>query len=483
MSFLINKKIPKRLLPKNSRLKKRISKKTLNSETEQEEFLSGFSEDVNSIENDDSASSVEDNSEIIQINLKLNKKEALKSIFLFYLKHNCSWIQLENLCKLQNSLLGKKIFPETKYLLKTIFNQNLAIEFHIFCKICELYIGKYSSNKSLNCCPSCGYVVDLLRKDNDDFFVYFPLEPLLCKILEKHSDSLKPRVVSESDNISDICDGILYQRLVKSSEENFVSLTINTDGVNVHNSNTKSLWPIMSIVNELPISLRYKEDNMLIHALWFGAGAPPMRIYMKPFVDDIKNVDKTKIELSQSIKIVVVVLMASLDTLAKCKVQGLKQFNGYYGCGYCLHPGEIVNRQVRYTNKENILLRTEIDSLKHLECLERNKTKEAFGFKMCSPLLELDHFNIITSFPIDYLHNCLLGVTRMMLCMWMNSNHHNMEFYIGTKLWMLNHRLLAIKPPSTITRKPRSIKDRCSWKASEWRSWLLYYRYFISCLI
>ncbi|XP_077507225.1 uncharacterized protein LOC144116351 isoform X2 [Amblyomma americanum] len=35
--------------------------------------------------------------------------------------------------------------------------------------------------------------------------------------------------------------------------------------------------------------------------------------------------------------------------------------------------------------------------------------------------------------------------------------------------------LLAIKPPHSFTRLPRSLKDKCHWKASEWRYWLLFY--------
>lgn len=44
----------------------------------------------------------------------------------------------------------------------------------------------------------------------------------------------------------------------------------------------------------------------------------------------------------------------------------------------------------------------------------------------------------------------------------------------------IDSRLLSIQPPTGITRSPRSIKHCCKWKASEWRSWLLFY--CIPCL-
>lgn len=39
----------------------------------------------------------------------------------------------------------------------------------------------------------------------------------------------------------------------------------------------------------------------------------------------------------------------------------------------------------------------------------------------------------------------------------------------------VDKRLLAIKPPHSFTRLPRSLGTRGNWKASEWRHWLLFY--------
>ena len=40
---------------------------------------------------------------------------------------------------------------------------------------------------------------------------------------------------------------------------------------------------------------------------------------------------------------------------------------------------------------------------------------------------------------------------------------------------IMNERLLSIQPPKTITRTPRPLHERKLWKASEWRSWLIFY--------
>jgi len=46
---------------------------------------------------------------------------------------------------------------------------------------------------------------------------------------------------------------------------------------------------------------------------------------------------------------------------------------------------------------------------------------------------------------------------------------------LGSKVNDIDQGLKAINPPLEVTRAPRSLKDRKFWKASEWRSFLLFY--------
>lgn len=69
-----------------------------------------------------------------------------------------------------------------------------------------------------------------------------------------------------------------------------------------------------------------------------------------------------------------------------------------------------------------------------------------------------------------------------MVSWWMDNKNKDRSFYIGndTKIKEIDTLLLSIKPPSEITRTPRSLFDRKLWKASEWKNFLLYYSF--SCL-
>ncbi|XP_072143048.1 uncharacterized protein [Dermacentor andersoni] len=99
------------------------------------------------------------------------------------------------------------------------------------------------------------------------------------------------------------------------------------------------------------------------------------------------------------------------------------------------------------------------------------------GIKGPSPLMNLNLFNPVLSQAIDYMHCVLLGVTRQLTEFWLDSANSQEPFYIGTPstIAKLDKRLLSICPPHCFTRLPRSLADRCFWKASEWKNWLLYY--------
>lgn len=89
----------------------------------------------------------------------------------------------------------------------------------------------------------------------------------------------------------------------------------------------------------------------------------------------------------------------------------------------------------------------------------------------------LPEFDIIESFPIDYMHNVLLGVVKLLLGLWIESKNHRHEYYIGLpqKILTINKNIQNIRPSRSFSRKPRPINEYVHWKANELRNWLLYY--------
>ena len=73
------------------------------------------------------------------------------------------------------------------------------------------------------------------------------------------------------------------------------------------------------------------------------------------------------------------------------------------------------------------------------------------------------------------MHSVLLGVTKKMLLLWFSNDFKGNAYNFVTRAPEISKRLLEIRPPYNITRMPRSLADIKYWKASEYRSWLLFY--------
>ena len=78
----------------------------------------------------------------------------------------------------------------------------------------------------------------------------------------QQTHSCKPPTTTPNDLYCDITSGNLYKELTNTikplvAECNFVTLSLNTDGIPVFRSSGQSFWPIYLSINELPYKLRY----------------------------------------------------------------------------------------------------------------------------------------------------------------------------------------------------------------------------------
>lgn len=216
----------------------------------------------------------------------------------------------------------------------------------------------------------------------------------------------------------------------------------------------------------------------MLAGLWFGPTEPQMHVFLKPFVDQAKVLATKGVSWRKDGNVFiskVVGVCCCVDSKARPTMQNSTQFNGYVGCGFCLYPGTLVNRQVKYTVTDSDYPDRDAESM--LNDMEEALIlqKSVRGIKGPSPLINMPCFDIVWGFVPDYMHAVLLGVARQHAALLLESADE--PYYIGdpSTLRVLNERLQNIKPPHLITRLPRAISDFKFWKASEWRSWLLFY--------
>ncbi|XP_057330917.1 uncharacterized protein LOC130671204 [Microplitis mediator] len=396
-----------------------------------------------------------------------------------------------------------KNLDTSKYLMRKIFNPPTNAVLHVFyCEQCSIPLAKPITKEELKKikkkkCDKCETEYDL-STSKENFFISINLEYqlksllanqsmriIIDKQLEKNSNNN-----NDKDTISDICDSNRYisDDFIKSKIDDgdiVLSLNVNTDGAPLFKSSRHSFWPIQCVINEVPILLRHK--IVLLAGLWYTSAEPKpqfMNLYMHTFMKQISNLMTDGIEIMTEHGIIrkyfCKIFSFPLDSVARPVVQNRLQFNGSYGCSWCYQQSVYKSRATRYPFKSTKPeIRNHEKYLKDVENCENNKKKlpktkknEHYtfrGIKGPCILSSLPGFDCIWGFPHDYMHAVLLGVTRQLWNTWSS------EFLTVKKRKIINERLINIKPPNEIHRVPRALQKKKSWKATEWRSWLLFY--------
>ena len=90
---------------------------------------------------------------------------------------------------------------------------------------------------------------------------------------------------------------------------------------------------------------------------------------------------------------------------------------------------------------------------------------------MVSPLVKYN-ITCVSSFSLDYMHLVRLGVVRRILFFWKTGPHHCRLSH--SQLTEVSELLCALRLPPEFARQPRSLFEVEWWKATEFRSFLLY---------
>lgn len=397
--------------------------------------------------------------------------QGLLAVILFILRHHLTAAQ-GDLMTLLNFLIPNLVVA-AKYLSDKI----PAVSTVFYCQVCQNFMGENPDNGS---CLHCGAIFNKASStESGHFFLFTSLKDLLKNILKNHK--LLPKTVKHGHEITDVMDGRMYQNLLKQGALAADDLTLswNCDGVPICNS--YSIWPLQFMINELPYTQR--KENVMVAGLWFGPKKPNMNTFLKPFIDDCCNLAENPFQWKDSNGTVhsskVFALVCSSDAVARPLLRNCKQFNGEYGCDWCLHPGTMVKkgrgskRSYPY-DEEKQAARSDVmfkDNARQAE--KAGVTKN--GVKGLSLLSLLPMFDIVFGFVPDYMHSVLLGVSRQLMSLWLDPVNSQEPWYIGQQISQMDSLLLRLKPPLEITRSPRSLKCIDSWKASEWRAFLLFY--------
>ena len=436
----------------------------------------------------------------IDVPVRASRADVMIMLLKYAITTRAAKSHVEMLFKLVNNIFVTPILPDTSYFIEKMFNPDIGTKLHAICPQCKSYGGEINLAQAKNTvckCRECSNVIDVSNLNKSGFFFTFHIKRDIKNVIEKNMISYNEIMTENRRNnktIKDIYDGRKYKELKKKLKKidcnYFATAIFNSDGSPIFSSSTLSVWPIQILINELPFEERMK--NVILSGLWFGKGKPNMNIFMGAFADHLNDLSENGIEcdiLGQNRCIKFYCICCCVDSVARAPMQGLTQFNGNYGCNWCLHPGEWSKKYHFMTYpalSSKVEVRTEDQALRDIEefvnadIRSKKKNKDiGHGFKYKASITKLQYFDLIEGFTVDYMHNIALGVARQFAKYWFQSKSrgkNKKKYAITPKQFKdIDDIILKLTPHSQIGRLTRSLHERKYWKSREWESWTLYY--------
>lgn len=239
---------------------------------------------------------------------------------------------------------------------------------------------------------------------------------------------------------------------------NSLHINISIDGLPLYKSSAVTLWPILLSFNNIGFS------KPLPVGIYVGISKPN-------FVDFISQLHHELLEFKANVqiesffvKICKITFIA--DAPARAMLQCVKGHGGYNACHICRIPGIYEHKKVVYPYC-NIMYDERTDVAYNL-CNENNQ-------HYLSPLAEV--VSLKSDFPPEYMHLVCLGIMKRLLSSFLTNNHGLLPCRLSSSMRdKLESHVTFFKAslPHEFNRKIRSFTQHMFYKATEYRTLLLY---------
>ena len=242
----------------------------------------------------------------------------------------------------------------------------------------------------------------------------------------------------------------------KDVTSNHLELQFGIDRLPLFKSSNTSLWPILCHVKQSSV-----KDPLVVGA-YYGVSKPKnLEAFFQDFIYEMTDLIHNGLTY-KNITFDIEIHSFICDAPARAMIKNIKGHGGYFGCDRCSQEGEWEGKVI-YPDT-NAPLRTDA---------QFNEMVDEEHHLGPSPLRSLP-IEMISQFPIDYMHLVCLGVMRRLLLCWLKGPLPNR---LPTRnVITMSEKLVGLAPhiPREFARKPRSLSDIMRWKATELRQFLLY---------
>ena len=300
-----------------------------------------------------------------------------------------------------------------------------------------------------------------------------------------------------NSRLSDVYDGEIWRHFQVIDQQPFLSapnnygLLLNIDWLQPFDHTQYSVGVIFLVVLNLPRSIRFKRENVILYGVIPGPSEPSLHInsFLSPLVSDL-------LDLWQGIQFRIpnstskmtfrcALLGVACDLPAAKKTCGFLSHSATLGCSKCYYRFFDGHGHSDYGGdftREQWVMRSHV---KHRESIKiicscstltsRSKAELEHGCRY-SALLDLPYFDPIKMLMIDPMHNLFMGTAK----------HFFFNILIGrgilnkAALETIKSRLRSATVPSGLGRLPTSINTGTFLTAEQWMNWTLYFS--IYCL-
>lgn len=439
-------------------------------------------EESDSGDSDGYASDESNNGDFVMFPVSgITRNDILNVLHILKIKFNFTQKQIDGIAE------ALKISAGPEFASVSLSNYQLShmneipenvIQLIFFCTECYIEIGTSTLKEKGHSvsCVNCQKEYEL-SKDKKNFFVTVDIEFQLQKLLLNEEikkalfEKLQARYINE-DNITDICNGSLYKKAV-SDNPCVLPLIFSTDGAPVNNQGQRSFWPLQVCLVDLPPHLR--QANILLAGIMiphFSGKHEMMNLFLQSFISQIERVNSAGVNFQindEDVTMFLEPLICSVDSAARPVLQQRIQYNGFFGCSFCYDHGTYCKGCVRFDFKDCSLLRTHDSHMEDIQNAENTKTSFR-GVKERSVLCDCQYFDSVWGYAFDSMHTVALGVAKQVLYLLISQ-----KILTAKDREKINLRLLQIQPAHDLNRLPESLDHKGKWKATQWKSWLLFW--------
>lgn len=381
----------------------------------------------------------------------------LTTILAFITRHHLSKKAVEDLLQIfQKFLPESSKIPTSFYRFeKTISKLQHACETVKVCNYC------HTSRKKNDLPCNCEQSLRDKSTSKDSKIVIFDVFKQLSEICSNNFADFQESYKNSCDILKDFVFSPLHCKITAQAEEpgyRVSTLTLSTDGAPIKKCGDLSIWPISGIVNEVKANKRFLLQNLILIGFWLGPSKPDIKLlFQKTLLDQLKRTFLVRFN-STTYKFKLVISTLVCDIPAKAMVLNISNFNGYYGCPYCLHPGNRKNPRVHEYPHRSVLYPPKTAEFYKIEkekiIAGQISEKGVKGTSIVQDLLEIPD-----QIPIGYMHNILEGVLTTIF--------HSPYFSKRETLTYLDRFKHLVRFPHESCRKLEAFSKFSSWKASQ----------------